>query len=261
MILQENMTILSNVKIAPRVFRMVLQGEMVLDMTVPDQFLHIRVPSPDKVLRRPISISEYDRESKTCVIIYRVEGPGLADVSQMTPGQKLDIMGPLGNGFDLNMPFPKQKALIIGGGIGTPPLVQLARDLVAMDVAVTVLLGFAQKSAVILESEFAAVASDLKIVTDDGSYGRDGNVGVLMDEIDVMAYDAVYACGATGMLRAVASRTVNHPNAFISMEARMACGMGACYACVVHVAGDETGQQALKVCDQGPIFRASEVVI
>ena len=117
MILQEEMTILSNVKIAPRVFRMVLQGEMVLDMKVPDQFLHIRVPSPDKVLRRPISISEYDREAKTCVIIYRVEGPGLADVSQMTPGQKLDVMGPLGNGFDLSMPFPKQKALIIGGGI------------------------------------------------------------------------------------------------------------------------------------------------
>lgn len=261
MILQEEMTVLSNVKIAPRVFRMVLQGEMVLDMNLPDQFLHIRVPIPDKVLRRPISISEYDRKAKTCVIIYRVEGPGLADVSQMISGQKLDVMGPLGNGFNLNMPFPKQKALIIGGGIGTPPLVQLARDLVAMGVAVSVLLGFAQKSAVILESEFAAVASELKIVTDDGSYGRDGNVGVLMDEIDVMAFDAVYACGAAGMLRAVASRTVNHPNAFISMETRMACGMGACYACVVHVGGDETGQQALKVCDQGPIFRASEVVI
>jgi dihydroorotate dehydrogenase electron transfer subunit len=261
MILQEEMTILSNVNIAPRVFRMVLQGEMVMDMTVPDQFLHIRVPSPDKVLRRPISISEYNRSDKTCVIIYRVEGPGLADVAQMTAGQTLDVMGPLGNGFDITMPFPKKKALIIGGGIGTPPLVQLARDLVAMGVSVTVLLGFAQKSAVILESEFAALASDLKIVTDDGSYGRDGNVGLLMDEVDVADFDAVYACGATGMLGAVASRTANHPNAFISMEARMACGMGACYACVVHVAGDAPGQQSRKVCDEGPIFRVGEVII
>lgn len=262
MILQENMIIVSNVNIAPRVFRMVLQGELVNDIQNPDQFLQIRVPSPDKVLRRPISISEYDKVNKTCVIIYRVEGPGLADVSQMTSGQTLDVMGPLGNGFDLNMPFPKNKALIVGGGIGTPPLVQLARELQAMGVEFTVLLGFAQKSAVILEAEFTEVAETLKIVTDDGSYGSDGNVGVLMDAgIDVMAYDAIYACGASGMLKAVASRTVNHPNTFISMEARMACGMGACYACVVHVAGDETGQTALKVCDQGPVFKANEVVI
>ena len=76
-----------------------------------------------------------------------------------------------------------------------------------------------------------------------------------------MSYDAIYACGAQGMLKAVASRTETHPNAFISMEARMACGMGACYACVVHVAGDETGQKSLKVCDEGPIFRVGEVVI
>ncbi|MDR1606759.1 MAG: dihydroorotate dehydrogenase electron transfer subunit [Streptococcaceae bacterium] len=261
MILQEEMMILSNVKIAPRVFRMVLQGEMVADMTVPDQFLHLRVPSPDKVLRRPISISEYDREAKTCVLIYRVEGPGLASVSQMTSGQTLDVMGPLGNGFDLSLPFPNQKALIVGGGIGTPPLVQLARDLADRGVAVTVLLGFAQKSAVILEAEFAAVASELTIVTDDGSYGRKGNVGILMAELDMSTFDAIYACGATGMLKAVASQTADHPNAFISMEARMACGMGACYACVVHVAGDESGQESLKVCDQGPIFKVGEVVI
>ena len=103
MILQEEMTILSNVKIAPRVFRMVLQGEMVLDMKVPDQFLHIRVPSPDKVLRRPISISEYDYEAKTCVIIYRVEGPKKKKKTQMTQGQKLDVMAPPGNGFALCM--------------------------------------------------------------------------------------------------------------------------------------------------------------
>ncbi|GFH42280.1 dihydroorotate dehydrogenase B (NAD(+)), electron transfer subunit [Lactococcus hodotermopsidis] len=262
MILQEEMTILSNVAIAPRVFRMVLKGEMVLDMRTPDQFLHIRAPSPDKVLRRPISICEYNRADKTCVIIYRVEGSGLAFVSQMTAGQKLDVMGPLGNGFDLAQPFPNKKALIIGGGIGTPPLLQLARDLAAMSVEVTVLLGFAQKSAVILESDFAATAVDLKIVTDDGSYGRKGNVGMLMDELcDLVKFDAIYACGAIGMLKAVESRTLKHPNAYISMEARMACGMGACYACVVHVADDETAQKSLKVCDDGPIFKVGEVVI
>ncbi|GFH39911.1 dihydroorotate dehydrogenase electron transfer subunit [Pseudolactococcus insecticola] len=261
MILQEEMTILSNVNIAPRVFRMVLQGEMVLDMQVPDQFLHLRVPSPDKVLRRPISISEYDHATKTCVIIYRVEGPGLADVSEMVPGQKLDVMGPLGNGFDLSTPFPNKKALIVAGGIGTPPMVQLARDLQKKGVAVTVFLGFAQASAVILEAEFREVAADVQVVTDDGSYGRQGHVGVLMDGVEMADFDAVYACGAPGMLRAVAAKTENHPNAFISMEARMACGMGACYACVVHVVGDETGQQSLKVCDNGPIFRVGKVVI
>lgn len=261
MILQENMLIISNDNISPRVYRMELQGELVMDITGPDQFLHLRVPSPDKVLRRPISISEYDQAHKRCVIIYRVEGPGLDVVSKMMPGQMIDVMGPLGNGFDVTMPFPKQKALIIGGGIGTPPLVQLAKTLSEQSVSVTVLLGFAQKSAVILEKEFRAVSDRLEIMTDDGSYGRKGNVGLLMDELDVMSYDAVYACGATGMLRAVASRTATHPNAFISMEARMACGMGACYACVVHVTGDETGQQSLKVCDEGPVFKVGEVVI
>ena len=261
MILQEDMLILSNENISPRVYRMALEGELVLDITGPDQFLHLRVPSPDKVLRRPISISEYDKENKCCVIIYRVEGDGLAAVSQMTPGQTLDVMGPLGNGFDISMPFPQKKALIIGGGIGTPPLVGLAEALTSQSISVTVLLGFAQKSAVILEREFSAVSDQLEIVTDDGSYGRKGNVGLLMDELDVMSYDAVYACGATGMLRAVASRTATHPNAYISMEARMACGMGACYACVVHVAADETGQKSLKVCDEGPVFKVGEVVI
>lgn len=261
MILQENMLIISNDNISPRVYRMELKGELVSDITSPDQFLHLRVPSPDKVLRRPISISEYDQTRKSCVIIYRVEGPGLAFVSQMKPGQTIDVMGPLGNGFDTTMPFPKQKALIVGGGIGTPPLLQLAKNLADQSIAVTVLLGFAQKSAVILEKEFSAVSEKLEIVTDDGSYGRKGNVGLVMDELDIMSYDAVYACGATGMLRAVASRTATHPNAFISMEARMACGMGACYACVVHLSGDETGQKSLKVCDEGPVFKAGEVVI
>ncbi|MCJ1978469.1 dihydroorotate dehydrogenase electron transfer subunit [Pseudolactococcus carnosus] len=261
MILQEDMLIVSNINIAPRVFRMVLKGEIVSDITAPDQFLHIRVPSPDKILRRPISISEYNKTDKSCVIIYRVEGPGLAVVSDMQAGQTIDVMGPLGNGFDMTGPFPNQKALIIGGGIGTPPLVQLAKDLTATGIAVTVLLGFAQQSAIILEAEFAAASSQLEIVTDDGSYGQKGNVGLLMDDLDLMSYDAIYACGAQGMLKAVANRTETHPNAFISMEARMACGMGACYACVVHVAGDETGQKSLKVCDEGPIFRVGEVVI
>lgn len=121
MILQEDMLIVSNINIAPRVFRMVLKGEIVSDITAPDQFLHIRVPSPDKILRRPISISEYNKTDKSCVIIYRVEGPGLAVVSDMQAGQTIDVMGPLGNGFDMTGPFPNQKALIIGGGIGTPP--------------------------------------------------------------------------------------------------------------------------------------------
>src|SRR5574341_93514 len=107
MILQEDMLIVSNINIAPRVFRMVLKGEIVSDITAPDQFLHIRVPSPDKILRRPISISEYNKTDKSCVIIYRVEGPGLAIVAEMQAGQTIDVMGPLGNGFDTRAFAPR----------------------------------------------------------------------------------------------------------------------------------------------------------
>ena len=216
MILVEDLTIVSQREIAPRIFEMVLQGEMVADMQV-GQFVHLKVPDPSKLLRRPISISEIDYDKKEATIVYRVEREGTAILSKMVAGQTIDTMGPQGNGFDISVVDAGQKALLVGGGIGVPPLVETAKQLKAKGVEVVSVIGFANK-------------------------------------------DAVYSCGAPGMLKYVDSKFENHPHAYVSMEARMACGMGACYACVVHVKG-ESDAKNLRVCEEGPVFPTGKVIV
>ena len=151
-IMLEKMSIVHQEEIAPRIFAMDLQGQMVSQMKA-GQFLHIRVPDDTKLLRRPISISEIDRERKICRIIYRIEGAGTEIFSQLQNGFQLDVMGPQGNGFDLSGLGIEDTALIIGGGIGVPPLLQVAKELHIKGVKVTSVLGFATKAAVILEEE------------------------------------------------------------------------------------------------------------
>jgi dihydroorotate dehydrogenase electron transfer subunit len=262
MILQENMKIISQRNLAPRIFEMVLEGNMVNDMDKPDQFIHIRVPDSSMPLRRPISIAKIDKENNQCTIIYRTEGNGTKVFSEMEPGEFLDCMGPLGNGFDLSFLEKGNKALVIGGGIGTPPMYEVARQLKAKGVEVLNLIGFASDNVSFYKDEFQALG-ETRFSTDDGSFGLHGHVGMLIDEAlaNGETFDAVYACGANGLLNAVDEKFKTHPHAYISMEARMACGMGACYACVVHVQGDETGTQSLKVCDQGPVFETGKVVL
>ena len=149
-IMMEDMELIAQEEIAPRIFSMVLKGEMVEQMLA-GQYLHIRVPDDSKLLRRPISISEIDPESHTCRLIYRVEGGGTAIFSQLPIGSFLSVMGPQGNGFDLKDLGQGARALIIGGGIGVPPLVQVAKQLHEQGVEVHSVLGFATKEAVILE--------------------------------------------------------------------------------------------------------------
>ena len=143
-IMMEEMELVAQEEIAPRIYSMMLKGEMVAQM-LPGQFLHIRVPDGSKLLRRPISISEIDPETQTCRLIYRIEGGGTAIFSQLPIGSKLSVMGPQGNGFDLSNLGQGQKALIIGGGIGVPPLVQVAKQLHQQGVEVEVVVGFATK--------------------------------------------------------------------------------------------------------------------
>jgi dihydroorotate dehydrogenase electron transfer subunit len=261
MILQEVMTVVSQQKIAPRIYEMVLQGKLVQNMNQPGQFIHIRVPRQDLVLRRPISLCEINKAEETCKIIYRVEGTGTQYFSEMTVGDKLDVMGPLGNGFNPEVVKKGQTAFIIGGGIGIPPLYELSKELVAKGVKVVHLIGFASEDVIFYREEFERLG-ETYFSTDDGSFGVHGHVGLLIEKaLEKYTPDAVYACGANGLLKAVDTKFETHPRAYISMEARMACGMGACYACVCHVRGDETGAKSLKVCDQGPVFATGEVVI
>ncbi|MTD38982.1 dihydroorotate dehydrogenase electron transfer subunit [Erwinia sp. CPCC 100877] len=255
---QELMTIISQKQLAPRIFQMTLQGELVNEMGKPGQFIHIKVPRADMLLRRPISLNQIDKEARTCTIIYRTEGDGTKVFSELTAGDKLDVMGPLGNGFDIDFLKEGQTAFVIGGGIGIPPMYELSKQLKNKGVKVLHFLGYASKAVAYFEEEFTALG-ETRFATDDGSFGVAGHVGHLLAAPDLEVPAAVYACGANGMLKTVAEIFANNQNVFLSLEQRMACGMGACYACVCHVPDDET--KSVKVCDEGPIFRANEVVL
>lgn len=256
-ILKENMTILDQKEIAPGIFAMDLEGEMVSQMRA-GQFLHMRVPDPSKLLRRPISICLIDKEKKVAKVVYRVEGEGTAIFSALKAGDQLDIMGPQGNGFELCDIHSGDKVLLIGGGIGVPPLLETAKELAAKGAEVLSVLGFANEKAVILEEELKAYGQ-VVVTTDDGSYGIKGYVSTVVDELTDQ-YKAIYSCGAPGMLKYVDKRFADHPRAYLSMESRMACGMGACYACVVHLK-DQADAANKRVCEDGPVFPTGTIVL
>ncbi|MGM0124252.1 dihydroorotate dehydrogenase B (NAD(+)), electron transfer subunit [Enterococcus sp. AZ194] len=258
---QEMMRIVSQRQLAPRIFELTLTGELVKEMVTAGQFIHIRVPRADLLLRRPISINQINSEKKTCTIIYRVEGDGTKEFSLCQPGDLLDVLGPLGNGFDISELKAGETAFIVGGGIGIPPLYELSKQLKQKGVTPIHFLGFASKEVMYYTKEFEAL-SETRFATDDGSFAQKGHVGHLLKEaVQTITPDAVFACGANGLLKAVEAQFEEHPNVQLSLESRMACGIGACYACVCHVKGDETGNKSRKVCDEGPIFKAGEVII
>ena len=252
----ETMKVVAQEEIAPAIYKLVLEGEMVEAMRA-GQFLHLRVPDDAHLLRRPISISSIDKSKKQCHLIYRIEGSGTAIFSTLKAGDSLDVMGPQGNGFDLSDLDQCSRVLLVGGGIGVPPLLEVAKQLNERSVEVTTVLGFATKDAVILEAELSKY-SQVFVTTDDGSYGIRGNVSVVINELD-SEFDAIYYCGAPGMMKYINQTFYEHPRAYLSLESRMACGMGACYACVLKVPDSETVSQ--RVCEDGPVFKTGTVVL
>ena len=252
----ETMKVVAQEEIAPAIYELVLEGEMVEAMRA-GQFLHLRVPDDAHLLRRPISISSIDKVKKQCHLIYRIEGSGTSIFSTLKAGDSLDVMGPQGNGFDLSDLDQRSRVLIVGGGIGVPPLLEVAKQLNERSVEVTTVLGFATKDAVILEAELSKY-SQVFVTTDDGSYGIRGNVSVVINELD-SEFDAIYSCGAPGMMKYINQTFYEHPRAYLSLESRMACGMGACYACVLKVPDSETVSQ--RVCEDGPVFKTGTVVL
>ncbi|NQP31227.1 dihydroorotate dehydrogenase electron transfer subunit [Streptococcus suis] len=257
MILKEQMLLVEQVQLAPRIFSMILQGEMVSEMRI-GQFIHIRVPNDTMLLRRPISISEIDYGRSQCRIIYRVEGLGTDVFSNMVAGDYLDVMGPLGNGFEIDFLKDCDPILIIGGGIGVPPLVEVAKQAAKRGAKVTSVIGFATKEAVILEKELAQYGS-VHVTTDDGSYGIKGTVATVVEQL-TNDFSAIYSCGAPGMMKYVDQRFQDHPHAYLSLEARMACGMGACYACVVKPKRGQEHENK-RVCKEGPVFETGSLVL
>ena len=252
----EVMRVVSQEEIAPAIFELVLEGEMVEAMKA-GQFLHLRVPDDAHLLRRPISISSIDKAKNNAIFIYRIEGSGTAIFSTLKTGDSLDVMGPQGNGFDLSDLDKQSHVLLVGGGIGVPPLLEVAKQLDERGVDVTTVLGFATKDAVILEDELSKY-SKVFVTTDDGSYGIKGNISVVINECDT-EFDAIYSCGAPGMMKYINQTFYDHPRAYLSLESRMACGMGACYACVLKVPDSETVSQ--RVCEDGPVFKTGTVVL
>jgi len=254
--MNQKLTIVSNKQLTNNVYELVLKGDLVKTMHIPGQFIHIQVPRPDLILRRPISIAKINQLNSTCTIVLRASGQGTQSIVETKVNDTLNVMGPLGNGFPIIFLEKENKALLIGGGIGIPPLLECAKQLYEKGVTSTIVLGFINHSAVFYESEFKQYG-EVIIATDDGSYQTKGNVKTIIDKLD-QTFDAIYACGPTGLTRMVNEQYKDHPNAYISLEERMACGIGACAGCTV-TKNDKLSN--FKVCSDGPVFKTNEVII
>ncbi|MBO1004961.1 dihydroorotate dehydrogenase electron transfer subunit [Pseudogracilibacillus auburnensis] len=259
MIQQEKMRILNQVQLAKDIYALTLQGSMVKSMNEPGQFVHVRTnPGLDPLLRRPISIASIDKENNCFTIIYRAEGKGTKLLSMHSPGSEVDVLGPLGNGFPIDVPSSGDTALLVGGGIGVPPLYELAKQLNARGVKTIHVLGFESDEKTFYEQEFTELG-ETYIATVDGTRGTKGFVTDVIDA-EQFTSDILYSCGPTLMLKALEERFYDK-KAYLSLEQRMGCGIGACFACVCHVIDDPTGVGYVKVCSDGPVFAIGKVAL
>ena len=214
---EDNYKILSNEKIAKDVYKMILEGDTQY-ITAPGQFINIKLN--DKFLRRPISVCDCD--DSTITIIYKVVGSGTEYMSTLEEGEILDILTGLGNGYDISK---STKPLLIGGGVGVPPLYLLAKKLIAAGQRPVVILGFNTKDEIFYEDEFKSIGCDVRVTTVDGSYGIKGFVTDAFPD----DYDYFYTCGPMPMFRAIEKVAVTSGQ--YSFEERMGCGFGACMGC------------------------------
>lgn len=239
---QNNYQILSNVALTNDVYKMVLDGDTRY-ITAPGQFINIRLEG--KFLRRPISVCDYDDKSIT--IIYKIVGEGTEQLSKLESGEVLDVLTGLGNGYDITK---STKPLLIGGGVGVPPMYNLAKALLADGQKPTVVLGFNTKSEIFYEDEFKALGCNTLVTTVDGSYGIKGFVTDAMTDLD---YDYFYTCGPLPMFKAVYNATSTSGQ--FSFEERMGCGFGACMGCSC-----KTKYGNKRICKDGPVLVKEEII-
>ena len=236
-------TIQSNDCIAKKVYRMQLAGDT--EGILPGQFVNIRVEG--QFLRRPISVCNITDGILT--IIYKVVGVGTEAMSHLPIGTQLDVLTVLGNGYDLSK--AGDAPLLVGGGVGVPPMYMLARQLREMGKKVRVILGFNTKDEVFYEEEFRALGCEVVVTTVDGSHGVKGFVTNALD--GQQSYYYYYTCGPLPMIKALLQAAGT--NGEVSMEERMGCGFGACMGCTI-----QTTQGPKRVCKEGPVFAASELI-
>ena len=234
--------IIENTCLVPGVYRMRLQGDASA-ITAPGQFVNIKLEG--MFLRRPISVC--DVQGDVLTIIYKVVGKGTQMLSAMFSG-KLDVLTGLGNGYDLTV--CGNKPVLLGGGVGVPPMYLLAKRLVEQGITPSVILGFNKQAEVFYEEEFKALGCPVTVTTVDGSYGT---AGFVTDALKNMEYTYFYACGPEPMLKAVHKATATSGQ--MSFEERMGCGFGACMGCSCKTL---TGYK--RICKEGPVMRKEEIL-
>ncbi len=252
--IKETAKILEQCQLADGIFSMKI-ATGIAEYAIPGQFINIFSKDGSKLLPRPISICEIDKENKVIRVVYRVVGVGTEEFSGYSAGDDIEVMGPLGNGF----PLEGKSALVVGGGIGVPPMLGVAMQ---YEGDVTAVMGY-RNDDLFLTEEFTDVAAELVIATDDGSVGTHGTVVDAMKENDLTA-DVIYACGPKPMLKAVADYAKERDiKCYVSMEERMACGVGACLGCVCQSTeeDDHSHVHNKRVCKDGPVFLSTEVVL
>ena len=241
--IQEIYTIAENTALTSSVYKMVLKGNGKA-VTASGQFVNIKLDG--LFLRRPISVCDYSDDSIT--IVYKVVGVGTKQMSQMSAGQKLDVLVGLGNGYDPSV--SGDKVVLSGGGVGVPPLYNMAKRLIAEGKKVTVVLGFNTKDEIFLEDDFKALGADVLVTTVDGSYGIKGFVTNALESID---YTYFYTCGPEPMLKALYNATKTSGQ--FSFEERMGCGFGACMGCSC-----KTKYGNKRICKDGPVLTKEEII-
>ena len=265
-ILNIKVKILSRKEVAPNIYLMNLKAPEIAQEALPGQFIHIKCSKDNyPLLRRPLSIHRIDKEKGEIFILFQIMGEGTKLLADRTIGDDLDIVGPIGNGFNI---YPEsKKIMIVGGGIGVAPLLALCEESIKKDKEVRVLIGALKKELVIGEESFKTLGAKV-VATDDGSYHYKGLVTDLLERIIKEGWlaDQIFACGPKPMLKKISEIALQaNINYQVSMEERMACGVGACLGCVCKIKTKDKREYKVKyeykrVCVDGPVFAGSEVV-
>lgn len=251
--------ILEQRRLCQGIYSMTLKTDLTAEAG-PGQFVGLYTKDASKLLMRPISICDADTEESSIRLVYRAAGGGTAGLSRLAAGETVEILGILGNGYDTEA-LKGRKLLLLGGGIGIPPMLLLAKKLTDAGNDVTAVLGYADKNA-FLKNEFDDVCRTYT-ASMDGSIGTKGTVIDALNE-NLISADTVCACGPLPMLKAVKEYAADFGmKAYISLEERMACGVGACLGCMVKTAekDEHTKVNNARVCTEGPVFDAAAVVL
>ena len=252
----EKATVASQQCIADGIFSLWLQTDQIAGAARAGQFVSVYCRDGSRLLPRPISICEAQKDTGLLRLVYRTAGAGTSEFSKLSEGDVLDVTGPLGNGFPVSLVRPEETSLLVAGGIGVPPMVQLAKTLPGRKIIVP---GYRDHQMFLLE-ELEREGTVLP-ATEDGSAGVHGNVLDCIREHDLKA-DHVFACGPMPMLRAVKEWAMQQKtDCWLSLEERMACGIGACLACVCRTTKTDEHSRVnnARVCAEGPVFAAQDV--